>query len=619
MGNNLYSNLVNFYNINDENFKEFMAEIYKEMLLTHRDVQYVKEHLSCEIVKILDKYLVDGKFNVNIEEKVNEFLENNQEIKDITAKLITNTNNIKNISSQLEDITINIKQFGALGDGTTDDAESFIKAIDYCKNNNVFNLYIPSGTYIISKSITIDFPLNIYGVWAGNKIGGTILKYVNTNDEPMLSINDFNGGSLHDMTLLGSGVHDCIKTKNVGWDNSFYNLRISDFQGSGMNLNQDDGYFNNIFITDCGSSRTTKTSNIRYAILIGETYHSNALHFNNLHVEHCQYMCDIKDGFCITFDNCKFEQSFSRFGKEITSPILIESEIGITFNACLFIGVNPLAHLKYDKNIEIASLPYFVHCTSTQSSYGAIKLSACTFTAGSGSGDATLKNMPAQMLAIKSDSVPLILVGNSFSYLATYAPPIIENGKSTITGNTIHSVIFQYNNILNSDNADISNTLNSLDINGCTFGNRSVINANRFYHDVRSGVDINRRNKYVIDSKQAYCINNMADGGYDVDTYFYKDISTTRNPGISYLEKGNKRDGDYNNVPLGGLYFSTGYDCFRYKDSKGIKSLLNNRTAVFTPIASSSVLDDNTIFFDGSDNNKLKVKINGTIYTVSLS
>ena len=568
--------------------------------------------------EIKDAYIENGD-SIYVKTHSNAVYVDENETETLTKRLDNVKSSIAKHASQLNDITINIKQFGATGDGTTDDAESFIKAIDYCKNNNVFNLYIPSGTYIISKSIVIDFPLNIYGVWSGNKISGTILKYVNTKDEPMLSINDFKGGSLHDMTLLGSGVHDCIKTKNVGWDNSFYNLRISDFQGSGMNLNQDDGYFNNIFITDCGSSRTTETSNIRYAILIGETYHSNALHFNNLHVEHCQYMCDIKDGFCITFDSCKFEQSFSRFGKEITSPILIESEIGITFNACLFIGVNPLAHLYYDKNIKIASLPYFVHCTSKQFSYGAIKITSSTFTAGSGSGDATFKNMPAQMLAIKSDAVPLILAGNSFSYLATYVPPIIENGTSTITGNIIHSVIFQYNNILNSDNEDISGTLNSLDINGCKFGNRSVINANRFYHDVRSGVDINRRNKYVIDSKQAYCINNMGDGAYDVDAYFYKDISTTRNPGISYLEKGNKRDGDYNNVPLGGLYFSTGYDCFRYKDSKGIKSLLNNRTAVFSPIASSSVSEDNTIFFDATDNNKLKAKINGTIYTVSLS
>ena len=101
MKDNLYTKLVNFYNVNDENFKEFMAEIYKEMLYTHRDVQYVKVHLTEEIVKILDKYLVDGNFNVNIEEKVNEFLRNNEEINDIISQLGTNTNNIKNINSEL--------------------------------------------------------------------------------------------------------------------------------------------------------------------------------------------------------------------------------------------------------------------------------------------------------------------------------------------------------------------------------------------------------------------------------------------------------------------------------------------------------------------------------------
>ena len=72
MENNLYSNLVNFYNVNDENFKEFMAELYKILLSTNRDVEYVKKHLSNEISAILEKYLVDGKFNVNVVKVVKE-------------------------------------------------------------------------------------------------------------------------------------------------------------------------------------------------------------------------------------------------------------------------------------------------------------------------------------------------------------------------------------------------------------------------------------------------------------------------------------------------------------------------------------------------------------------
>ena len=164
MGNNLYSNLVNFYNVNDENFKEFMAEIYKEMLLTHRDVQYVKEHLTEEIKKILDKYLVDGKFNINIEEKVNDFLENNQEIKDINSQLNTNINNIENINSQLDNIEtlkadkenitelINVISLGFDNTGNDDITEKLQNIFD-TKNN--ITLYFPSGQYRINGNLTV--------------------------------------------------------------------------------------------------------------------------------------------------------------------------------------------------------------------------------------------------------------------------------------------------------------------------------------------------------------------------------------------------------------------------------------------------------------------------------
>ena len=64
--NNLYNNLTNFYNVNDENFKEFMAKLYDEMKANHKDVKYVKEHLTEEIESKLEKYLVDGKIVVKI-------------------------------------------------------------------------------------------------------------------------------------------------------------------------------------------------------------------------------------------------------------------------------------------------------------------------------------------------------------------------------------------------------------------------------------------------------------------------------------------------------------------------------------------------------------------------
>ena len=190
MGNNLYSNLVNFYNVNDENFKEFMAEIYKEMLTTHRDVQYVKEHLTEEIEKKLEKYLVDGKFNINIEEKVNEFLENNQEIKDITSKLIINTNNIKNINSQLDnklnslDLFINVKDYGVVGDGVTDDTSAFKRIFNNVKSmTKKIPIYVPPNlTCLLSSPLPLFSGLYLYSTYNNSEFGDKAVMINNTTN-----------------------------------------------------------------------------------------------------------------------------------------------------------------------------------------------------------------------------------------------------------------------------------------------------------------------------------------------------------------------------------------------------------------------------------------------------
>ena len=222
MRNNLYSNLVNFYNVNDENFKEFMAEIYKEMLTTHRDVQYVKEHLTEEIEKKLEIYLVDGKFNINIEEKVNEFLENNQEIKDITAKLIINTNNIKNITSQLDTITnekVNIKMFGATGNGVTDDTQSLIDAIEHIKLKGG-TIYFPQGIYLISSKIKIYSNITLLG-----ETNNTILK-ANSDNYGFIIFGD--NVEINNLKLDGNGKkYNVNKIIDCGYENQKHTKNFS--------------------------------------------------------------------------------------------------------------------------------------------------------------------------------------------------------------------------------------------------------------------------------------------------------------------------------------------------------------------------------------------------------
>ena len=84
--NNLYNNLTNFYNVNDENFKEFMAKLYDEMKANHRDAKYVKEHYIEEIEKKLKEYIIDGKLNIKIDRNIYSELKKKANLNEVITK-----------------------------------------------------------------------------------------------------------------------------------------------------------------------------------------------------------------------------------------------------------------------------------------------------------------------------------------------------------------------------------------------------------------------------------------------------------------------------------------------------------------------------------------------------
>lgn len=48
---------------------------------------------------------------------------------------------------------VSLKDFGATGDGISDDSDSFQKAIDFCETNKRKTLFIPFGKYLLKKSV----------------------------------------------------------------------------------------------------------------------------------------------------------------------------------------------------------------------------------------------------------------------------------------------------------------------------------------------------------------------------------------------------------------------------------------------------------------------------------
>ena len=107
---NLFNSTVNFYNINNENFIEFLSKFYGDILEIKGNDEIHKKLIN-ELFLLYNEFNEKGIDENIVREKVNYFLENSLKIKDIISKLTTNTNNIKNINSQLEHIVQKIELY----------------------------------------------------------------------------------------------------------------------------------------------------------------------------------------------------------------------------------------------------------------------------------------------------------------------------------------------------------------------------------------------------------------------------------------------------------------------------------------------------------------------------
>ena len=79
--------------------------------------------------------------------------------------------------------TVSVKDFGAVGDGTTNDTAAIQTAVNYVILNNLGSLYFPTGTYLCSTPVTLNMDaqngIRLYGTSLagcfGYQPGGTII------------------------------------------------------------------------------------------------------------------------------------------------------------------------------------------------------------------------------------------------------------------------------------------------------------------------------------------------------------------------------------------------------------------------------------------------------------
>lgn len=102
-----------------------------------------------------DPYMYDVKWIIAKLKELITGLENLEIPSDVDITNIVNT-----ILANKETAVVNVKDYGAKGDGLTDDRESIISAISGAESINSW-LYFPAGTYLISAGITVPHTLNI--------------------------------------------------------------------------------------------------------------------------------------------------------------------------------------------------------------------------------------------------------------------------------------------------------------------------------------------------------------------------------------------------------------------------------------------------------------------------
>ena len=146
--------------------------------------------------------------------------------------------------SMISGAPVNVFDFGATGDGTTDDTAAIQAALDSFTVRGG-DLLFPIGIYKITSTLTIDKPINIYGSGEGSEYQPTQLPaskilWGSAAASPMINFGGFgtviSGGGINNLMIDGNAVATnglVIKDSQRG---SFTNLTITKVVTNGLLL-----------------------------------------------------------------------------------------------------------------------------------------------------------------------------------------------------------------------------------------------------------------------------------------------------------------------------------------------------------------------------------------------
>ena len=157
---------------------------------------------------------------------------------------------------------LNVKNFGAKGDGKTDDTAALQKAFD--KLDNYVTVYLPAGRYIISKTLVWKGSKRLLGVSVIGHGKDTVIEWKGKKDGKMImdggiTLSRFVGFALEGNNQAAIGIyHHNHKTFETNVRNRFIAVRNVRDTGICLEKNSIDGLstaeitFENCIFENCG-------------------------------------------------------------------------------------------------------------------------------------------------------------------------------------------------------------------------------------------------------------------------------------------------------------------------------------------------------------------------------
>jgi hypothetical protein len=206
--------------------------------------------------------------------------------------------------------TVSVKDFGAVGDGVTDDFNAMLAAWNYCYPIGA-SLYFPTGTYVVAGersfpfnqgSGTITSLLNCNNMTIFGDGPSTILKTVSVNGADVLQLNGLKNFHVRNMQVQSVVSGSAAGSNGMSITGGFDNITVDNFWAKNL------GYIDQTTYVDGGKAVTIQPPSEPSTTVMG------SFKATNIYADGCVY------GFGYEPDN-----DFA-----LTQPVSIEVDIVVS-------------------------------------------------------------------------------------------------------------------------------------------------------------------------------------------------------------------------------------------------------------------------------------------------